>query len=432
MPRTMLTIGLIVLITAATFAGGQTEPTDEGPVTIQIAYPVSVDAPITEILDGYAEEFMAENPAVIVEPIYAGGYGDVRTTVQTTIDGGGDAPALAIMLATDLFDLANAQYVEPITAYVDAMDNGDDYLDDFLPAFLSNSFYLDELWSLPFQRSAVVMYYNADLLEQESLSVPSDWDSLAETAAALTVGSGDSVDRWGIEWPSGWPYWLFQPLAIGAGQNIVGESDTEVFFDDPSVVAAIEFYNSLSREYGAMPAGVQASWGSVVPNFVSGNTAMIIHSSGSLSNILSQAPFEVGIAGIPGRNGGSYSVPGGGNLYMIAGLSEAEKQAAFDFAVFLTEPSRAADFSIRTGFIGSREAAFAEPAMQTYIAENPQAGETREILAQAGKELSVQNLGEVRNIFHNYLQAAYNGEQDAATAMSVAQNEADAALADFR
>ncbi|MFP4378543.1 MAG: ABC transporter substrate-binding protein, partial [Spirochaetales bacterium] len=67
-----------------------------------------------------------------------------------------------------------------------------------------------------------------------------------------------------------------------------------------------------------------------------------------------------------------------------------------------------------------------------YISENPQAGMTRDVLATAGKELAVQNLNEVRNIFHGYIQAAFNGEMSPETAMATAQQEADAALEDFR
>jgi sn-glycerol 3-phosphate transport system substrate-binding protein len=428
----MLIATLIALVTIGAYAGGQTEAGEDQPVMIRIAYPVAVDAPVTQILDGYAEEFMEENPGVQVETVYAGGYGDVRTAIQTAIDGGGDAPALGVMLATDLFDLANAQYIEPLTPYVEGMEDGEEYVNDFLPAFLSNSYYMDELWSLPFQRSAVVMYHNADLLAEHGHGVPTDWETLSETASDLTQRDGGTVTRWGLEWPSGWPYWLFQPLAIGAGQNIVGESDTDVYFDHPAVIEAIEYYNSLSQEYGAMPEGVQSSWGNVVPNFVSENTAMIVHSSGSLSNVLSQADFEVGVSGIPGPDGETYSVPGGGNLYMMTGLSEAQKQAAFDFAVFLTEPSRAADFSIQTGYIATRESAYADEALQAYISENPQAGKMRDILATAGKELAVQNLGEVRTIFHNHLQAAINGDDEPTEAMAEAQRAADEALADFR
>jgi len=432
MPKVLSVLLLALFVSASVFGAGQSEAQDED-VTIQIAYPVAVDAPVTEILDGYAEEFMAENPGVTIEPVYAGGYTDVKTTVQTAIDGGGDAPAIAVMLATDLFDLANAQYIEPMSDLLEATDGGDAYLDDFLPAFLANSYYMDEIWSIPFQRSAVVMYYNADLLEEEGIDPPDSWDALAKAGRALTIRDGGDASRWGIEWPSGWPYWLFQPLAIGAGQNIVGESDTEVSFDEPEVIEAINYYNTLSREYNAMPEGVQASWGNVVPNFVSGNTAMIVHSSGSLSNVLSQADFEVGVTGIPAQEAGKYaSVPGGGNLYLVSGLSDAQRQAAFDFIRFITEPARAANFSIQTGYIATRESAYGVPAMVTYVEENPQALQTREALENAGKELAVQNLGEVRTIFHNYLQAAFNDEMDPATAMERAQQEADAALEDSR
>ena len=432
MPKKIMVIVLTAALAAAVFATGVPEQETEA-VTIKIAYPVAIDAPITEILDSHARAFEAEHPNVTVVTVYSGGYGDVKTTVQTTIDGGGDAPALAVMLATDLFDLANAEYIEPLTTMLSEMSDSDAYIADFLPAFLENSYYQDEMWSLPFQRSAVVLYYNADLFSKAGLDIPKDWQSLAETAEALTVRDGDNVTRWGIEWPSGWPYWLFQPLAMGGGQNIVGSSDTTVFFDNQGVIDAIEYYISLSAEYGATPAGVQASWGNAVPNFVSGNTAMIVHSSGSLSSVLAQAPFKVGVMGIPGKKRGtSFSVPGGGNIYLLSGLSDAERQAAFDFAVFLTDPAKAADFSINTGYIATRFSAFDQPAMKEYIAANPQAGENRGILSSAGKELSLQNLGQVRSIFHNYLQAAYNGEMSPAAAMRSAQQEADTALADFR
>ena len=425
----LVTALIAVTFSMTIFANGNKEAA--GPVTVTMAFPIAVDAPITDLLNGYADEFMKDHPNVTVKLVYSGGYTDVKTMIQTTIDGGGDAPSLGVMLATDLFDLANAQYIEPITGYVNKA--GKSYLNDFLPAFMENSYYMDELWSLPFQRSAVVIYYNADLLKEKGLAVPDSWDSLAKAAAALTSREGGEVSRWGIEWPTEWPYWLFQPLAMGAGKNIVGSSDTEVYFDTPEDIEAIKYYNALSSEYKATPPGVQSAWGSSVPNFVSGNTAMIVHSSGSLSQILSQAKFKVGVMGVPGKKAGTYfSVPGGGNIYMIAGMDDTEKAAAFEFAKFLTDPSRAADFSIATGYVATRKSAKDDPKLKAYIAEHPQVLQVQEALSAAGKELAVQNLGEVRGIFHKYLQAAFNGEMTPEDAMARAQKEADAALADFR
>ena len=414
------------------FATGQTEtPQSTEPVEIEIAYPVAVDAPITSILQKYIDQFEAEYPNVTVTPIYSGGYTDVKVAMQTAIDGGGKAPALAVMLATDLYDLVNAEYIDKIDDLVKAMPNSDAYIDDFLPAFMENSYYDDHLYSLPFQRSAVVLYYNADLFKAKGIALPTDWDSFAKAAAKLTVRENGQVTRWGLEYPSGWPYWLFQPLAIGNGQNIVGD-ETTVHFNTPKVVEAVQFYIDLSHVYGAMPEGVQAAWGTCTGNFAAGKTAMIVHSSGSLTNLLKSSSFTVGVMGIPGTVKDYASVPGGGNIYITAGLSDAERQAAFDFAVFLTDPERESEFSQATGYIVPRFSAAETQGMQNYFKAVPQAKVAMDTLQYAEKELSIQNLGEVRSIFHKYLQSAFNGEMSAQEAMDTAQKLADKALEDFR
>ncbi len=437
----VLFVGLMALSACAAPPAAAPAGSDDGataeeamadePVTIQVFYPVAVDAPIAEILNGYVEEFQTANPNITVEPVYSGGYGDVKTAIQTTIEGGGDPPALAVMLATDIYDLVNAGYITPLDELMASAEEG--YIDDFYPAFMANSLYDSQTWSIPFQRSAVVMYYNADFFADAGIEPPDSWEAWAETAAALTERDGDTVTRWGIEFPSDWPYWLFQPLAIGAGQNIIGESDTEVYFDAPEVIEAAQFYIDLSKEYGAMPEGVQANWGQAPSDLASGQTAMIVHSTGSLTGLLDQADFEVGVMPIPGKEAGSYaSVPGGGNLYIMDGVSDAEKTAAWQFIEFLTEPARVADFSSQTGYIAARQSAYDTEAMQAYLADVPQAGATRDALEFAEAEFTVQNLGEVRGIFHDYLQRAFNGEMSAEEAMAAAQADAEAALEAFK
>lgn len=406
-------------------------PAADEPVTIQVFYPVAVDAPIAQILNGYVEEFQAANPNITVEPVFSGGYGDVKTAIQTTIEGGGKPPALAVMLATDIYDLVNAGYIAPLDDFIAASDPT--YIADFLPAYMANSTYAGQTWSIPFQRSAVVLYYNADLFKEAGLEPPTDWASWAAAAQALTVREGDNVTRWGIEFSSDWPYWLFQPLAIGAGQNIVGDDPTQVFFDTQAMRDALQFYIDLSQVYQATPPGVQANWGSGPADLASGQTAMIAHSTGSLSSILKQADFEVGVMPYPGKEAGtSASVPGGGNLYILDGASDAEKAAAWKFIQFLTEPARVADFSIQTGYIPNRAAAFETQAWQDYVAATPQAQVAADALQYAQAEFSVENLGQVRTILHDYIHKAINGEMSIADAMAAAQVDADAALEPFR
>ena len=429
--KTLVALALIlVLPVSMAFAGGQQEDPDE--IELEIFYPVAVDAPVTDILEEWGDEFEQENPGVTVNPVFSGDYSDTFAALQTTIDGGAEPPALSVLLSTDLYDLVNGGYIAPVSDYLDVLDDPDGYLDDFLPAYLENSEFDDQIWSIPFQRSTVALYYNADLFAEHGFDEPRSWEEFGEIASALTERENGDVVRWGLDWPSGWPYWTFQPLAIGAGQNIVGEDSFDIRFDEPGVIDAIQYYVDLADEYEAMPEGVQSSWGTAPTDFAAGEVAMIVHSSASLGSIVRDADFEVGAMAIPGREHGTFaSVPGGGNFYIMDGISEAKQRAAMEFIAFVTEPERVAEFSIETGYIPHREAAYETDAFQEYLEEVPQMADMRNILDYAEAELALQNLGEIRSIFHDYIQQAFNQDISPEEAMSRAQEDAEAAMEPF-
>lgn len=398
------------------------------PVTVEIYFPVAVDSPIGEILNDYAEAYMAENPDVEIIWSFEGGYGDVKNRLLTVAEGGGDVPALAIMLATDIYDLRNVEVIQPLDGFA-----SEEYLADFTPAWLTNSYYdydgdgTQELYGIPFQRSTVLLYYNADLLAEEGFEVPANWQELAETAQALTTD-----EREGILIPNSWPYWVFQPFAAGSGQNIVDETDVNVYFDNPDVIEALQYWVDLYAEYDATPDGVQSNWGDAPGALLDGSAAMIVHTSGSLRNLLENADFEVGVAGIPGQDGGEFTVTGGGNLYMTAGIDEATAQAAWDFVEWLTQPENTVDWAIRGGYFNTRMSGFELEEWQAYVEENPQITSAHDTIEFAVREFSVQSLNDIRNVLHTQILNVLNGESEPAEAMAQAQLEADAILSIFR
>lgn len=79
------------------------------------------------MLKGWATDYMAKSPDVKITLIFSGGYPDVKTAVQTAIQGGAKPPTLAVMLATDVDDL------------VAAAPGGAAFVKDFLPAYMGNS-----------------------------------------------------------------------------------------------------------------------------------------------------------------------------------------------------------------------------------------------------------------------------------------------------
>lgn len=419
MKRAILTVLALGIILGAVHAADKVE--------ISLAYPVAVTAPIANIMNGYAAEFMAANPDVKVTLIFSGGYGDVKTAVQTAIQGKAKAPELAIMLATDVYDLVNARLVDTFDDLAKADKTGAAYLKDLAPAYMGNSYSSGKLYGIPFQRSAVVMYYNADLLAKEKIAVPKTWAELGAAAGKLTVNGG--AERWGLECSTKNPYWLFEPFAIANGKNIFTDEST-VNFNDPKVIEAAQFVIDLSQKYKGMPSGVTDSWGSSTANFIAGKTAMVIHTSGSLSNILKGAKFTVGVAPVPGKT--PASVTGGGNIYLTPGHSTAERKAAWDFVRFITEPERVVDFSIATGYVPYRQSALNAAAWKNYVAKTPQAKSVADILPLMGPEIATNALADVKSAFNKYLEMAINGQMTAKAAMDAAQAEADKALKDYR
>src|SRR5438045_327750 len=75
----------------------------------------------------------------------------------------------------------------------------------------------------------------------EPNKAPANWTEMQEYAAKLTKRDASGrVTQWGVQIPSsGFPYWLFQGLAIEAGANLMNATGTETYYDKPEVIQAL-------------------------------------------------------------------------------------------------------------------------------------------------------------------------------------------------
>ena len=62
---------------------------------------------------------------------------------------------------------------------------------------------------------------------------------------------------------------------------------------------------------------------------------------------------------------------GGGNFYIFKKTTPAERKAAMKLIRFLTQPERTAEWSIKTGYIGTRPDAYDTPALRQYVVDFP-------------------------------------------------------------
>ncbi|HWD17319.1 MAG TPA: ABC transporter substrate-binding protein [Casimicrobiaceae bacterium] len=415
----------LALITGAAFA--------QAPVEVPFFYPVAVGGPITKIIDGLAADFEKDNPGIKLKPIYSGSYQESIAKALTAVKSG-DPPVTSILLSTDMFTLIDEDAIVPFDELIKTAEDKK-WLASFYPAFMENSQTGGKTWGIPVQRSTVVLYYNKEAFKDAGLDpnkAPATWTEMREFAQKLTKrDASGNVTQWGVQIPSsGFPYWLFQGLAIENGVNLMNQAGTEVYYDKPEVVGALQYWLDLVNKYKVHPPGI-VEWGTTPKDFFERKVAMMWTTTGNLTNVKNNAKFDFGVAMLPAekRRG---SPTGGGNFYIFKKSTPAQREAAFKFIKWITTPERAAQWGIDTGYVAVRADAWETPVMKQYVAGFPAAAVARDQLPFAKAELSTHDNQRVTKALNDALQAALTGTKPADQALKDAQREADRLLRSYK
>ncbi|MEP7061138.1 MAG: ABC transporter substrate-binding protein [Betaproteobacteria bacterium] len=418
--------GTLALVAAAAAAAQTT-------VEVPFFYPVAVGGPITKIIDGYAADFEKENPGIKLKPIYSGSYQESIAKALTAVKSG-EPPVMSILLSTDMFTLIDEDAIVPFDELIKTADDKA-WLKSFYPGFMENSQTGGKTWGIPFQRSTIVMYYNKELFKDAGLDPnqpPQTWQQQVQYAQKLTKRDASGhVSQWGLQIPSsGFPYWLFQALAVENGVNLMNSAGTQTYYDKPEVIAALQYWVDLVKKYKVHPEGI-VEWGTTPKDFFERKVAMMWTTTGNLTNVKANAKFDFGVAMLP-SNKQRGSPTGGGNFYIFKKSTPAQREAAFKFIKWVTTPERAAQWGIDTGYVAVRADAWETPAMKKYVVGFPAAAVARDQLPFAKAELSTHDNQRVTKALNDGLQAALTGTKTPEQALKDAQRESDRLLKSYQ
>ena len=399
------------------------------PVEISFYYPVAVGGAVTKTIDSMVADFEKANPDIKVKAIYAGTYQESIVKALTAFKGG-TPPTLAVLLSTDLFTLIDENAIVPIDSLASSAEDKK-WIDGFYKGFMENSQTEGKTWGIPFQRSTIVMYYNKNLFKEAGLNpdkAPANWNEMVEAAKKLTKrDAAGNVSQWGVKIPStGFGYWMFQAMTASNDTILMNSAGTKTYFDKPGAVQALQHWVDLTTKDKVMPAG-SIEWGTTPKDFLEQKAAMVWTTTGNLTNIRTNASFPFGVAMLTGiKHPGSPT--GGGNFYVFNKTSPAEQQAAMKFIRFATEPARAAQWSIATGYVAPRQDAWDTPEMKKYLQDVPAADVAREQMKYGVAELSTHDNQRVTKALNDNLQAALSGTKTPEAALKDAQREAERIL----
>ena len=412
---------LILLVTTQVFAVK---------VNLRYVYPVELAGPLAKVMDGLCEEFSSQYPEIEVTPIYGGSYWESMDKVKVMVLGD-NSPDVAVLAKTSLLALLDIDAITPLDEYVERK-GGEIYLSQFIEAFLHNSWSEGKLWSIPFQSSAPLLYYNKDAFTEVGLDPnrpPDTWDELTEYAKKLTIRDkvGDIV-RWGLEIPVT-DHWLFGATVMQNGGRLENEPGNEVYFNDEVVVESLQWWVDLVNKWKVMPPFQR--FGVAAADFVKGSTAMMYNSTGSLTFVRKNAPFDFGVAFLPkGKQRAVYS--GGGTLYIFKDIPEAHKEAAWEFVDWMTSPDITARWSRETGYLAVKWAAWDLTVMKQFVREAPEALVALKELEYAKREFMPHSFPELMDILVRAVQDALSGTVSAREALEIAQKKGMEVLAPFR
>ena len=404
----------------------------QAPTEIELFFPVPVDGQLARDMTTLIKEFSDTHPGIKATAVFTGSYDETLIKTRAAMKAG-KPPAAVIMSANFILDLKIENELTNLDALIKADGTTNDkFMGQFFPALHGNAVIDRSVYAVPFQNSTPLLYVNADHFREAGLDpdkLPQTWEELTTAAIKLTKREGDKVTRWGIMIPSNYDYlgWMMSALTMSNGGRYYNEEfGGEVYYDTPSMLGALTFWNDLITKHKVHPAGEQKG-PAVSTAFLSGNTSMMLLSTGSLTHVRGNAKFPYKVAFVP-KNVRNAVPIGGASLIIPAGVEGDRQKAAWTLIKWMTAPEKNGWWSRATGYFAPNMGAYETPEMKAFLTSNPDAKIGVDQLTFAKPWFATYKTVPVRKALEDEVQAVLAGKKQPKEALVAAQKAADEIL----
>ncbi|CAM3749424.1 extracellular solute-binding protein [Erysipelothrix urinaevulpis] len=331
---------IIVLLLVFALVGcsgkGKDEPTE-------VVFWHAMNGAQEETLTRFAEGFMEENKDIKITLQNQGKYNDLQAKLNSTFISPKDLPTITQAYPNWLWDAAKEGLLVDMGPIVKGIENSDDINKDMLGASVIEGVQ----YGIPFNKSVEVLYYNADMLTEYGVEVPTTMEELAtasktifEKSEGKVVGAGfDSLNN----------YYAIGMKNAGVDFN----KDLDVTGQESEDVVNF-YFEGVKEGYFKM-----ANSGEYLSTDLGGEVlAMNIGSIAGESHVAKAAEgkFEFGISNRPSE----INLSQGTDIYMFKEATEAEQAAAAKFIEYLVSGDVQLDWALSTGYIPVRNSVIAD------------------------------------------------------------------------
>lgn len=381
-----------------------------------------------QAIDTLVKKFNDENEyGITVKAQYQGEYDDSLNKLKSAQIGNMGADLVQVYEIGSRF-MIESGWITPMQQMIDADSYDLSQIEQNLAAYYTID---NQLYSMPFNSSTPIMYYNKEMFEKAGITeIPDSLEGIeAVGEKLLNEGGAGQVISLGIY---GWFFEQFigkQGLEYANNGNGRTEAATAVAFDSNGAAANIlTAWKSLYDKGYAPNVGKGGDAG--LADFSAGKSAITLGSTASLKQILQDVngKFEVGTAYFPkvkSTDEGGVSI-GGASLWALNNNDAKKTRATWEFVKFLISPESQAYWNAQTGYFPVTTAAQEEPVFKENVEKYPQFQTAIDQLHDSspkyvGALLSV--FPEARATVESEIENLLNGNADVKTAV---KNMADA------
>ncbi|WP_336771208.1 ABC transporter substrate-binding protein [Paenibacillus sp. MMO-58] len=355
--------------TTANAGAASTEPAKE---PVKVVWWHSMSGELGTAVDKLVSDFNASHPDIKVEGVFQGTYDESLNKLKASMDSK-SGPSLIQVYEIGSKFMIDSGAVTPVQQFIDEEKYD---LSSLEPNIAKYYTFDGKQYSMPFNTSNPILYYNKDLFEKAGLDPnkpPATYEEVAADAKKLTGNkvTGASFAIYG---------WFMEQLLANQGKDLINNGNgresaaTESLVNQEAAVNTLTWWKGMVDNKSVLNLGRKTD--DTKKAFLAGQIAMTLDSTASLRGIVDGAAgkFEVGTAFLPKPDASSEGgvVIGGASNWILNNKPAEEQKAAWEFMKYLAEPAVQAEWHINTGYFPITTKAYDEQIVKDNLAKYPQ------------------------------------------------------------
>ncbi|MFS0840925.1 ABC transporter substrate-binding protein [Paenibacillus sp. 1P03SA] len=384
----------------------------------------------TKVVDQLVADYNASQDKIKVEAVFQGSYDDLLSKLKASM-GTKEGPSVVQMYEIGSRFMIDSKMVTPMQNFIDA-DKYD--LTQLEPNITGYYTFNDKLFSMPFNTSNPVLYYNKDLFKAAGLDPekpPATYEEFQKAAEAISktgkaTGGNFAIYGWFME-----QFFANQGAEYINNGNGRKELATQSLVNSEAGVQTLTWWKNMVDSKAMNNLGRKTDDSKKA--FSAGQVGMILDSTAALKGLVdsSKGKFEVGTGFLPkpanAKDGGV--VVGGASLWIMNDRADDEQKATWDFIKFLTSPKEQAYWHINTGYFPITKKAYDEQSVKDNMKNFPQFQTAVDQLHQT--KLNTATQGAVMGVFPEARQIVEGAIEEVLNNKKSPQEALDAAAKDI-